>query len=115
MNSYELEQNSKPILFLGRFKNSESIPSLMEKISEQTTSIISSNTLINQKLMTGVIEIFLAKRFDNPNVENISQKGVGSLDVMMDGLSLIKNADNSHVIAEDDDKDEDLAAKYSSL
>ena len=115
VNSYELEQNSKPILFLGRFKNSESIPSLMEKISEQTTSIISSNTLINQKLMTGVIEIFLAKRFDNPNVENISQKGVGSLDVMMDGLSLIKNADNSHVIAEDDDKDEDLAAKYSSL
>lgn len=115
VNSYELEQNAKPVLFLGRFNNSESMSSLMEKMSEQTTSVISSNTLINQKLMTGIIEAFLAKRFDNPNVEVVSQKDINSLDIMRDGLSIIKPADDSNVIAEDDDKDEDLAAKYSSL
>ena len=65
--------------------------------------------------MTGIIEAFLAKRFDNPNVEAVSQKDISSLEVMMDGLSLINSTDDSHVIAEDDDKDEDLAAKYSSL
>ncbi len=115
VNSYELEQNAKPVLFLGRFNNSESMSSLMEKMSEQTTSVISSNTLINQKLMTGVIETFLAKRFDNPNVEAVSQKDINSLDIMKDGLSIIKSSDDSNVITEDDDKDEDLAAKYSSL
>jgi len=115
VNNYELEQNSKPVLILGRFNNSESISSFMEKVSEQTTSIISSNTLINQKLMTGIIEAFLAKRFDNLNIEAVSQKDISSLEVMMDGLSLINSSDDSRVIAEDDDKDEDLAAKYSSL
>jgi hypothetical protein len=115
VNSYELEQNAKPVLFLGRFNNSESMSSLMEKMSEQTTSVISSNTLINQKLMTGIIETFLAKRFDNPNVEAVSQKDLNSLEVMRDGLSIVKPADDSHVVTEDEDKDEDLATKYSSL
>ena len=115
VNSYELEQNAKPVLFLGRFNNSESMSSLMEKMSEQTTSVISSNTLINQKLMTGIVEAFLAKRFDNPNVEVVSQKDINSLDIMKDGLSILNPSDDSNVITEDDDKDEDLATKYSSL
>ena len=115
INSFNLEKILKPTMFIGRFNNSEAVPTLTEKISADTLSIISSNDLINQKLMTGIVEVFLAKKFNNPMVENIAKAEVNSLDIKHDGLNILETSDNSHIYDADDKREEDLAEQYKSL
>ena len=115
INNFSLEKISKPTMFVGRFNNSEAIPSLTDKMSSDTFSIISSNDLINQKLMTGIIEAFLAKKLHNPIVENIAKAEVNSLDIKHDGLDILESTDNSHIYDTDEKKEEDLAEQYRSL
>ena len=115
INSFSLEKISKPTMFVGRFNNSEAVSSLMEKISDDTSSVISSNDLINQKLMTGIIEAFLAKKFNNSIIEIIAKADVNSLDIKRDGLNIIESSDNSHIYDTDERREEDLAEQYKSL
>lgn len=115
INSFSLDKISKPTIYIGRFNNSEAMQSFMEKASADVTSIISSNDLINQKLMTGIIEAFLAKKFNNLMTENLSQVDVNSLDVLQDGLNMIKSSDDSHVYAAEEGQEEDIAYQYRSL
>lgn len=115
INNFSLEKISKPTMFVGRFNNSEAVPFLTEKLSGDIFSIISSNDLINQKLMTGIIEAFLAKRFNNSIIEKIAKSEVNSLDIKHDGLNMLESSDDSYMYDTDERKEEDLAEQYKSL
>lgn len=97
---FDLNKISRPMLFIGRFNNSEVMQKFAEKISSKKCSIISSNIPMSQKLSTGIIETFLAKKFDNPNVEKLSQQDMNSVDLILDNLGLIRVSDDSHIYDE---------------
>ncbi len=115
INSLSLEEISKPAVFIGRFNNSEAISSLIEQIPADFSSVISSNELMNQKLITGIIEVFLAEKFNNSRVESISRSDINSLDIKQDGLNIITSTDNSRTSDVDDEWEEDLANRYMSI
>ncbi len=113
INSFNLEQMSKPTIFIGHFNNSEEISALINNIPSGINSIISSGGLISQKLITGIVETFLSKRFNNSTVESIPQSDINSLYVMHDGLGMIESSENSNVY--DSDENEEDYDKYRSL
>ena len=93
ISNFNFNENLKPTMILGSFNNSESIGEFLEKVSgkgDTSISVVSFNNSINQKLITGIIETFLAKNFVNTKIDPISQSDINSLQVIQDGLDLIE-------------------------
>ncbi len=114
LSEFELGDLKKPVIIMGRFNNSEAINELKDKLAETTSSIVSDNRPMSEKLVLGIVETFLAKRFNNPVSERLLPAEINSLDMIMDGLALFEVREDGHVY-QDQNEDTDFISQYGSL